>query len=209
MKKLYKQKIRKDILIPLLCFIGISIISIYSAQNMVNKGNLALKQTMWFSIGFVVIYWIRKIGNKKIYKSWIILYIIGIVSLIGLLLFATPINNSKCWYNVFGIGTIQPSEFMKIILIISNAIIIDKHNKEKNKKDITLILKILGITFIPAILTFLQPDTGMVIIYFIISFVMLFTSGIHVKWFISFIIVIGILLSTFLSIYFYNVDLFI
>ena len=124
-------------------------------------------------------------------------------------MFAKPINNSKCWFTVFGIGTIQPSEFMKIILIITNAVIIDKHNKSAYKKDYVLILKIIGVTLIPSILTFLQPDTGMVLIYFVISFVMLFTSGINIKWFIWFIAILTLLLSVFLSLYFYNDDLFI
>ena len=72
-----------------------------------------------------------------------------------------------------------------------------------------LILKIIGVTLIPSILTFLQPDTGMVLIYFVISFVMLFTSGINIKWFIWFIAILTLLLSVCLSLYFYNDDLFI
>ena len=207
MKKIYKYN--KSIIISLICLFIISLLSIYGAQNMVNKGNLLLRQITWFIIGIIVVYWIIKIGNINIYKCYKMLYIIGIISLIGLLLFASPINNSKCWYIVFGIGTIQPSEFMKIILIITNAIVIDKHNRNKNKKDYKLILKIFIITLIPSILTFLQPDTGMVLIYFIISFVMLFISGIDIKWFIYSIIIILLLLSIFLSIYFYNSDLFI
>ena len=168
-----------------------------------------LKQIIWYILGIFVVYKVIKIGNNKIYKYYKILYIIGILSLVSLLLFAKPINNSKCWFTVFGIGTIQPSEFMKIILIITNAVIIDKHNKSSYKKDYVLILKIIGVTLIPSILTFLQPDTGMVLIYFVISFVMLFTSGINIKWFIWFIAILTLLLSVFLSLYFYNDDLFI
>lgn len=209
MKKLYKFKLNKQIVLSLACLIIISIVSIYSASNMINKGPLMLKQIIWYILGIFVVYKVIKIGNNKIYKYYKILYIIGILSLVSLLLFAKPINNSKCWFTVFGIGTIQPSEFMKIILIITNAVIIDKHNKSAYKKDYVLILKIIGVTLIPSILTFLQPDTGMVLIYFVISFVMLFTSGINKKWFIWFIAILTLLLSVFLSLYFYNDDLFI
>ena len=197
MKKLYKFKLNKQIVLSLACLIIISIVSIYSASNMVNKGPLMLKQIIWYILGIFVVYKVIKIGNNKIYKYYKILYIIGILSLVSLLLFAKPINNSKCWFTFFGIGTIQPSEFMKIILIITNAVIIDKHNKSSYKKDYVLILKIIGVTLIPSILTFLQPDTGMVLIYFVISFVMLFTSGINIKWFIWFIALLTLLLSVF------------
>lgn len=209
MRKLYKFKLDKKIVIPLLLFICISIISIFSAQNMIGRSDLFIKQIIWFLIGFVVIYEIIKIQNVRIYKIAYILYILGNISLILLLLFATPINNSKCWFTLFGIGTIQPSEFMKIILIITNAVIINKHNENKDKRDYKLILKIICITLIPSILTFLQPDTGMVLIYFVISFTMLFISGIDIKWFIWFIIILVGSLSTFLLVYFNNSDLFI
>ena len=209
MAKLYKYKINKNILITLLCFIVISIVSIYSAGNIIGINNLFVKQIIWFISGFLTIYLIAKTDNDDIYSSYKILYVFGNIILVLLLLFAPPINNSKCWFNIFGIGTVQPSEFMKIILIITNAVIIDKHNKKKDKKDITLILKIFIVTLIPSILTFLEPDTGMVIIYFVISISMLFISGINIKWFISLIIIISTFLSIFLLIYFYKEDLFI
>lgn len=206
MKKMYKLKINKSILYSLFLFMIISLLSIYSAGNLIGNNNLVIKQAIWFVIGLFTIYLITKTKNKNIYKHYKLLYILGNISLVLLLLFATPINNSKCWFNVFGIGTIQPSEFMKIILIITNAMVIYEN---KDKKDYIIVLKVLLITLIPSVLTFLQPDTGMVIIYFVISFVMLFISGINRKWFTTSILVILLFLSLFLSIYFYNSDLFI
>ena len=189
----------KKINIYLLMFMFISIISIYSASNLYDT----IKQIIWYIIGFIMIHLIRKLKNKTVYKHYIYLYIIGNTLLLLLLLFAEPINGSKCWFNFFGIS-IQPSEFMKIILIITNAVIINK-----NKKNFKLILKILIITLIPSILTFLEPDTGMIIIYFVISFTMLFISNIDSKYFVLIFLVIIFILSIFLSIYLYSEDLFI
>jgi len=206
MKKMYKFKINKQIIYSLFAFILISLLSIYSAGNLIGNSSLIIKQIIWIIIGLFTIYLITKVNNKSIYKYYKILYIIGNITLLSLLLFATPINNSKCWFNVFGIGTIQPSEFMKIILIITNAMIIYEN---KEKKDYIVVFKVFLVTLIPALLTFLQPDTGMVIIYFIISFTMLFVSGINRKWFTISIFFILLFLSLFLSIYFYYGDLFI
>lgn len=206
MKKMYKFKINKPIMYSLFSFMIISLISVYSASNLIANNTLIIKQAIWFIIGLFIIYLITKIKNKTIYKNYKLLYIIGNITLLSLLLFAKPINNSKCWFTIFGIGTIQPSEFMKIILIITNAMIIYEN---KDKKDYVIVLKVLIVTLIPAILTFLEPDTGMVIIYFVISFVMLFISGINRKWFTTSILIILLLLSLFLSLYFYNSDLFI
>ena len=206
MKKLYKFKFNKQIIYSLIIFSNISILSVYSAGSLIGNKTLVIKQAIWFIIGIFVIYLITKIKNKNIYKHYKILYILGNISLVLLLLFATPINNSKCWFTIFGIGTIQPSEFMKIILIITNAMVIYEN---RNKKDYVIVLKVLFITLIPSILTFLQPDTGMVLIYFVISFIMLFISNINRKWFTTFILFMVLFLSLFLSLYFYNSELFI
>ena len=201
MKKLYKKKINKNIIYSLIIFIIISMVSVYSAGNII----LTIKQIIWYIIGFFIIFFILKIDIKNIYKYYKYLYIFGNILLLLLLIFATPVNNSKCWF-IIGPITIQPSEFMKIILIITNAIVI---NKNINKKDYIIVFKILLLTLIPSILTFKEPDTGMVIIYFIISFTMLFISNINIKYFTISSLFILLFLSIFLSLYFYNSNMFI
>ena len=90
---------------------------------------LALKQTLWYIAGFLLAYFIMFIGNDFIYDNIWVFYGIGVISLGLLLIFGTPINNAKCWFSIPGIGTVQPSEFMKIILIVTNAVLIDKFNR--------------------------------------------------------------------------------
>lgn len=208
MRKLYKNKIDKNLIYTLAVLSIISLLSIYSAGCLVGNKLLVLKQILWMLISIFVIYIILKIGNSFIYKNYKYLYIFINLLLLLLLIFGKPINNSKCWFNIFGI-TIQPSEFAKIILIITNAMVINNHFKNNKNKELLLIIKILIITIIPSILTFLEPDTGVVIIYVIISFTMLFISNINIKWFTISILLILLFLSIFLSMYFYNSDTFI
>ena len=71
------------------------------------------------------------------------------------------------------------------------------------------LFKVGIVVGIPSILTFLEPDTGVVLIYLLITIVMLFISGIRYRWFG---VLGGILLSFVafvLIIYFVNNDLFI
>ena len=70
MAKLYKYKINKNILITLLCFIVISIVSIYSAGNIIGINNLFVKQIIWFISGFLTIYLIAKTDNDDIICFW-------------------------------------------------------------------------------------------------------------------------------------------
>lgn len=208
MRKLYKNKIDKRLIYTLIVLSIISLLSIYSAGCLVGNKLLVLKQLLWILVSIFVVYIILRIGNNFIYKNYKYLYIFINLLLLLLLIFAKPINNSKCWFNIFGI-TIQPSEFAKIVLIITNAMVINNHLKNNKNKELILIIKILIITIIPSILTFLEPDTGVVIIYIIISFTMLFISNINIKWFTISILLLLLFLSIFLSMYFYNSDTFI
>jgi len=102
---------------------------------------------------------------------------------------------------------------MKIILIITIAKIINdfniKYHKPTIKQEIYLFIKVGIITFIPVLLTFLQPDTGIVVIYIVIMFVMLLISGIRWQVFAVFFGILIILISIFFGIYYWNSDLFI
>ena len=215
MKKISKYKIDKWVLIPLLIFALISIITIYSAQTILPSylQNLALRQIIWYVVGFGLAYFMMFIVNDFIYDHAWVLYGIGILSLIGLFFFGTDINDARCWYTIPGVGTIQPSEFMKIILIITLGTVIHDFNENFSNpslmEEFKFLIKVGIIVLIPSILTFLQPDTGVVLIYLLITFVMLFISGIRYRWFI---IAIGLLLAlvgVVLGIYFINQDLFV
>lgn len=209
------KKLNKKILIPICIMAIISIITIYSALTYTSSelGNLALKQGLWYIIGALLVAFLIHMKNEYLYRHTIFLYILGNILLVGLLLFAEPVNNSKCWFTIPGIGSIQPSEFMKIFLMLMLATMIHNFRSDyKNptiKQEFIFILKTLGIVLIPSVLTFLQPDTGAVIIYFIIYFCMMFVSGIRIRWFLIAGGVVLLLLATIFGIYFFEQDLFI
>ncbi len=214
MFKMSKYKVEKGIIISVILFAIISIITIYGAQNLLGEEtNLALKQLIWFIVGFLIAYFIMFIGNENITKNVWILYIIGNIALLALLLFADPINDAKCWFTIKGIGTIQPSEFMKIILILTLGKMIDDFNENFANasvfEEFKFLLKVGFVVLIPSILTFLQPDTGVVLIYLLITIVMLFISGIRYRWFVALFLLLAILVGGILGLYLINQDLFI
>lgn len=152
-------------------------------------------------------------GNKFLYNNAWWFYIFGVLSLILVLFFGITRNNATCWFQIPFIGTIQPSEFMKIFLIIILSRLINNFNEKYLEPTITeeffFLLKIFILVMIPAILTFIEPDTGAVIIYFIITIVMLFIGGIRKRWFIFAFLIIGTILGIGTMIYILNQDLFI
>lgn len=215
MKNISKYKIDKTILVPIILFAFISLITLLGADSILPKymGNLFEKQILWYIGGFIITYVIMTIGNRFIYRMVWFLYAIGVISLLGLFFFGVNINDSTCWYEIKGIGTIQPSEFMKIILIITNATLISKFNEEfpnpSVREEFFFLIKIIMVVMVPSILTFLQPDTGVVMIYLLITLIMLFVSGIRYRWFIILFGILFAFVAIVLGIYFISNDLFI
>ncbi len=153
------------------------------------------------------------IGNKFLYNNAWWFYIIGVISLILVLFIGKEVNNARCWFSIKYIGSIQPSEFMKVFLII----IISKLIKDFNENHISpttldefkFLIKIFIIVIIPAILTFIEPDTGSVMIYFIIALVMLFVGGIRKRWFFLIIVLLAAIVGGVTSIYLIDKELFL
>lgn len=179
-----------EIIIPLclITFMLISTITIKSSSFIMSDYYklFYLKQLSWYFISFILFIMILVVGNNKVYKLAPYIYYFACFLLIFVLFKGDSINNSKAWIDL-GFFSFQPSEFTKMALIIYiSKILNDYHfNRIKtNKNEVKLIFKIFLITLLPSMLVFLEPDTGSVISYFIISITMLFISGIKKRWFI-------------------------
>lgn len=205
------MKPNKSFIYILLIFFIISINSIYSFSSFLtnNQYSLVIKQACFYVIGIILIFIIMKIKPEKIIKYSLYIYFFNIILLILVLIFGTEINGTKAWFNIPVIGSFQPSEFMKIGLILYLAKIIDKHKLNNFKDELKLIIKVFIITLIPSLITFLEPDTGAVLIYFVIALIMLFMSKIRYRWFILLFSLILIATLSFLYLYIYQTDLFI
>jgi len=120
------------------------------------------KQFIWISLSFVIIIIIMAI-DKKFYEQFSgIIYLISMLSLIGLFLFGNNINGATSWYS-FGSFGIQPSEFAKTATALAIANYLNERNQDLKK--INTQLKAFGIIFFPAILITLQPDPGSALVY--------------------------------------------
>lgn len=203
-----KNNLKLIILLFIMAFI--SIVTLYNADYInASINGIIYKQILWYLIGVIIIIFIVLLKNKIIYKLIPYLYIITNITLLFLLIFGKSINNAKCWFKIPGIGTIQPSEFMKIILIILISCLIAKYKKNNNKKELLMYINIIFILGIPSILTFLEPDTGAVFMYIILTIFILYVSGINYKWYIIFFIIIIVIISIILLFYFFNINMFI
>ncbi len=205
------MKTNKSFIYILIIFFIISINSIYSFTTFLTKDtySLVIRQGLFYITGIIIIIILLKIKPEKILKYAHFFYIVNIILLILVLIIGNEVNGTKAWFNVPLIGTFQPSEFMKIGLILMLAKVIESQKIKTTKDEIILIIKVFVITIIPSVITFLEPDTGAVLIYFIIAFVMLFTSKLRMRWFIILFTIILALASLLLYTYVFKTDTFI
>lgn len=128
---------------------------------------LGSKQLMFFGISLFVGMIIFFMRTKFFENMSAIIYVGGVLLLIGLFPFGTEILGQKNWYK-FGGFTMQPVEFAKIgtALMLSNYVSGPDFNL-KNKKVLYTVLAIVGI---PGIVVLMIPDVGSLLVFF--AFVM-------------------------------------
>ncbi len=120
------------------------------------------KQLVFIIFTFVLIVLIFSLEAKFYERFASIIYLVSILSLLGLFLFGKNVNGATSWYAIGGM-TIQPSEFAKVATALAVAkYISDLQTNIKNLRD---QLKTVLIISIPAILILLQNDAGSTIVY--------------------------------------------
>ena len=181
-----------------------SIYNLYNSKVMLKSySNYYIKELIWWVIGFLVIIISSRLNLDIIFKKSKYLYVLGIILLVITHFFGITINGSTSWLKV-GLVSIQPSEFMKIPLILSLRSI-----SLRNYSNIEYFIYALVLTLIPSIIVFMEPDTGAVIIYFLIFITFIFMRKYN-KWFyvISALLLFCIILI-FIYLYLFQRDLFI
>ncbi|PTK60298.1 FtsW/RodA/SpoVE family cell cycle protein [Staphylococcus haemolyticus] len=176
------------ILVALLTILAI--ISVTTISSAMGGGqysaNFSIRQIIYYILGAIIALVIMLISPKKIRNNTYILYFIFCVLLIGLLILPetsiTPIiNGAKSWYS-FGPVSIQPSEFMKVILILALAKSVSNYNRFTFNKsfqtDLVLFFKIIGISIVPMALILLQNDLGTTLVICAIIIGIMLVSGI-------------------------------
>ena len=156
-----------------LMLVGIGLVNIYSAVYDANNTAIAAgfmqKQLISLAIGLVLIFLFQFIDIKFFERYASILFLVSIVSLLGLWAFGTEVSGARSWYAIGGFS-LQPSEFAKVAVALALAKHLGGFNTRiDNVKDYTGAFIIMAI---PAILTILQPDPGTAIVLLSFFFVL-------------------------------------
>ena len=149
-------------------FLGLVIL--YSAVMAGDPGTqkiLCIKQLIWYSVGLVLMV-ASFLFNYKMLERWAhAIYVICIMLLIVVLFFGSYAGGARRWL-ILGPVSIQPSEIVKIAVII---ILARYYSKHANIGGLTLreLVMPLIFTLIPFALIVNQPDLGTAILIILIA----------------------------------------
>ncbi|MDQ7142385.1 FtsW/RodA/SpoVE family cell cycle protein [Mammaliicoccus lentus] len=187
LNKSFIQRIDWRLIFIVLLLFATSCLIINSAMSSGQYGtNFLLKQVLYYAMGFILAIILIFISPKTIRKYVWIVYILGNLSLVGLLVspessFTPIINGAKSWYRL-GPISVQPSEFIKIILILVLANVVYQHNRFTYNKSITrdfnLLFKIFLTSLVPMGLILFQNDLGTTLVLIAIILGVIIVSGV-------------------------------
>ncbi len=183
------KKIDKHLLIAVIILSLFGLLMIYSSSNIwaeykFNDPYKYLKsQAIFLILGYIIIYIVSKINYQIYYKYSNIILFICIILLILVLIpgIGSVRNGSRSWFGIGSFG-IQPSEFVKLGIIIFTSKYLN-NNKIKSIK--SSVLPILLIVILLFGLIMLQPDFGTGVILVMTIIAMLFISGVNMSFFIK------------------------
>lgn len=136
--------------------------------NYFDMSQLYGKHLVFLGLSLVLIIIILSLEAKFYERFASIIYLIAIVSLLGLFIFGKDVNGARSWYGI-GSMTIQPSEFAKFATALAVAKYIS--DIQTNMKSLKDQMRVAAIIFIPALLILLQNDAGSTIVYLAFFFV--------------------------------------
>jgi rod shape determining protein RodA len=149
-------------LLGLAVLIGcVGLLTLYSAvtaETPTPQKILFFKQMLWFCIGLLAMV-AAFLFNYKILDRWAQpIYFVCILLLIAVLFFGRYVGGSRRWL-IIGPLSFQPSELVKIAVILSLA---HYYSKDAKTRGFTLreLFRPLMFTLLPVILIGMQPDLG-------------------------------------------------
>lgn len=168
MRKILKYIDKPLLIISAILFV-FGLIMVFSASNViaymsheVSASYYFIKQAIFLLVGIVLSLVMIKVPTKTYgIISWILLIVFSI-SLVVLLVFIAPKNEAQSWFDL-GPISIQPSEFIKVIIIVWLAHYYETRQKKLNSYTTSLFP--IGISIFIALLIFIQPDLGTTIIF--------------------------------------------
>ncbi len=173
---------------------GIGILVIRSATNL--DESAVSRQLMGILVGLSVAVGLSLIDYRRIVALAPAVYAACVAFLAAVLIWGNSVNNARRWIEVPVIGQLQPSEFVKIGLIITFSWYFMKYQEKINH--VATVAGAALIFAVPAFLILEQPNLSTVLVITVMVLGIVFASGISYKWIGGTVAVVIPMVATFI-----------
>ena len=168
-----------DWLLSCLSFIicGLGVYEIHSATEHTKFAGAHIKQLYWIAGGVAVHVSVSLMNYQKLLEQVHWMYIAAFGSLMTVIIFGQKYLGARRWVKMPGGGHFQPSEWVKLILILAVA----KYFADLSQRDLSWpdFLKAGAIVGVPMVMVLTQPDLGTALTYLPVAIMGLFLGGLR------------------------------
>jgi rod shape determining protein RodA len=171
---------------------GLGVVEIHSATLHSKFAGAHLKQVYWILGGMVAMFALSVVNYHVLLERVHWMYIASITSLISVFIIGQKYLGARRWIKMPGGQHFQPSEWVKLILILAVA----RYFSEMRQKELSWedFLKAGAMVGVPMLLVLAQPDMGTALTYIPIAVMALFLGGMRARQALTVLVIAGALL---------------
>ncbi len=167
------------LLVMLICVLGV--VEIYSAtfSTRFASRHLHLSQIYWVLFGVALMFLASLVNYEVLLDQVHWLYLVSIGMLLAVFVVGEKYLGARRWIRISGTTHFQPSEWVKLILILALA----KYFQESRHGEATPgdVVKVGLIAGLPFLMVLAQPDLGTALTYVPVAFMALFLGGMRAR----------------------------
>lgn len=157
---------------------GLGVMQVYSSTAGTKFSGFHVKQMYWILAGVGMMFVLSLINYVALLENIHWVWIGGVFSLMAVMVVGQRYLGAKRWIRLPGGLHFQPSEWVKLIVILAMAKFFAELRREVSWSDIVKIGLIGGV---PCLLVLVEPDLGTALTYTPAIFLALFLGGIRAK----------------------------
>jgi len=167
------------LVIFVLIICGLGVMEIRSATAHTKFAGAHIRQLYWIAGGVAGMFLISFLNYQALLEKIHWMYIVAFGSLVVVRIFGEKYLGARRWVKLPGGAHFQPSEWVKLILILAVAkYFADLHHRELSWSD---FMKAGAMVGVPMLLVLSQPDLGTALTYIPIAVMGLFLGGLRAK----------------------------
>ncbi|HXW91293.1 MAG TPA: rod shape-determining protein RodA [Terriglobales bacterium] len=169
---------------------GLGVMEIHSATVHTKFAGAHMRQVYWVMGGVAAMFLVSVVNYQALLERIHWMYIAAVASLVAVLVFGQKYLGARRWIKMPGGGHFQPSEWVKLILILAVAkYFADLQERELSWSD---FIKAGAMVGLPMLMVLAQPDLGTALTYIPIAVMGLFLGGLRARQALAVLVLAGL-----------------